>query len=460
MRVLLVNANTDQVPDPIFPLGASCVAGAAERAGHEVSALDLCFESDPPQALKAAIARHRPQALAFSLRNLDSSSYPICRSFVGDYAQLVQAARQASASPIILGGSAFTVAPKALLERLGADYGVAGEGERAFPLLLQWIESGGPWGGDSHVQLETVGGASLLRVTPGGFPLDSTGPPARHHFDPAKYYRLGGALNIQSKRGCAFECVYCSYPLLEGRAIRRRSPALVVDEWETLVRQTGARHWFVVDSVFNVPLQHAKEICAEIIKRKLRVDWSAYFNPSQFDAELASLLRKSGCRSVEFGVDAGSPAIISTMRKNFSPAQLREASELCHRQGLRICHSLLFGGPGENEATVRETLALMEETRPTAVMAMAGVRLIPGTDLALTAAKEGLIRPDDPLLDAHFYIAPGLGDDLIRLIDTYAAGRPNWIVPGLGIRQNLEVLRDARRRGVKGQLWASVDKEP
>lgn len=456
MRVLLVNANTDQLPDPVFPLGASFVAAAAEAAGHEVVSLDLCFEDDPPMALKAAIARVDPGAVAFSLRNLDSSSYPVGHSYVGDYARLIVAAREVTKVPLILGGSAFTVAPKALLQAVQADYGISGEGEQAFPELLRSLETGSPCAAKPGLLIEKVGSATLLKVTPGSFSLDTLPKPARHHFDPAKYYKLGGALNIQSKRGCAFDCLYCSYPLLEGKLVRKRSPALVVDEWEAVAAETGVRHWFVVDSVFNVPLEHAKEICREIIKRKLRLDWSAYFNPSFFDEELAILLRKAGCRSVEFGVDAGSPAMIDTLRKNFTPDQLRTASRYCHEQGLRICHSLLFGGPGESETSVRETLALMDETNPTAVIAMAGVRLIPGTDLALQAVNEGVIDAEDPLLEPHFYISNSLGDDLIRLIEEHAATRSNWIVPGIGLRQNLEVLRDVRRRGVRGQLWTSV----
>ena len=165
MLVLLVNANTDQLPDPIFPLGASFVA-AAGAAGHEVQPLDLCFEDDPPLALQHAISKLQPDAVAFSLRNLDSSSYPICRSFVGDYIRLIQAAREACAAPLIVGVSAFTVAPRALLKALGADYGISGEGEEAFPQLLHWIASKGIWKDSSHIFLEKVGERSAREGPP------------------------------------------------------------------------------------------------------------------------------------------------------------------------------------------------------------------------------------------------------------------------------------------------------
>jgi radical SAM superfamily enzyme YgiQ (UPF0313 family) len=54
--------------------------------------------------------------------------------------------------------------------------------------------------------------------------------PDRELFDCGSYYRLGGMLNIQTKRGCPFRCIYCTYPGVEGRKIRLRNPDTVVNE--------------------------------------------------------------------------------------------------------------------------------------------------------------------------------------------------------------------------------------
>ena len=44
------------------------------------------------------------------------------------------------------------------------------------------------------------------------------------------YWDLGGVLNVQLQRGCPHACVYCSYPGLEGRRLRRRPVEDAVDE--------------------------------------------------------------------------------------------------------------------------------------------------------------------------------------------------------------------------------------
>ena len=105
-RILLVAANSERLPDPVYPLGAATVATALRSAGHAVTTLDLCFETDRPGALERALEQVQPEILALSLRNLDSSSFPDTRSFVEDYRSLVSRARQWGPLPILLGGSA------------------------------------------------------------------------------------------------------------------------------------------------------------------------------------------------------------------------------------------------------------------------------------------------------------------------------------------------------------------
>ena len=64
--------------------------------------------------------------------------------------------------------------------------------------------------------------------------------------------------------------------------------------------------------------------------------------------------------------------------------------------GVDFAHYILFGGPGETEETVLETFALMDEVAPTAVIAMTGIRIFPGTPLHRQALAEGIITPETP----------------------------------------------------------------
>lgn len=453
MRVLLVSANTEQLPDPVYPIGAAYMAAVAEQHGHEVATVDCCFEADGPQALAAAVRDHAPDVIGISLRNLDSSAYPQTTSYIDDYRALIAAARAACDAPIVLGGAGFTVMPGTLMRHLGADVGVVGEGEIAFPWVLERLATGAPLRSTATMRCEPAGDGVCITPVQRLRDLDVTGVPRRSAFDLARYYERGGALNIQTKRGCVFECVFCSYPLIEGTTVRLRSPVAVVDEIEAAYRDHGVRHWFFVDNIFNLPPKHAKAICAELVARRLDIEWSAYLNPKFVDDELCDLMARSGCRAIEFGTDAGAPTMIANLGKEFDLDDLRRTSQRCHAHGLKFCHSLIFGGPGETEETIEQTIALMEELRPTAVIAMTGIRILPGTGMVEIALRDGLIDPDDPLIEPRFYVAPSLGEAMLDRVDAYARAQPNWIVPGLGIRTNVEVLRRLRERQIKGQLW-------
>ena len=453
LRVLLISANTEKLPDPVFPIGAAYMAAVAAQRGHTVDTLDLCFLDTVHPALQSKICETRPDVVGISLRNLDSSSYPQNTSYIDDYKQLVDGVRALTSAPIVLGGAGFTVMPDTIMEYLGADVGVVGEGEMAFPWILQRFGNGEPLCSTPEYTCRQVNGGVCVNPVTRIKHLDLAGIPLRRRFDMDLYYQRGGALNIQTKRGCYFECVFCSYPLIEGSKVRMRTAQTVVDEIQAVREEHGIRHWFFVDNIFNMPIRHAKDICEEIAARQLDIEWSGYLNPKFIDDELCDLMSKSGCKAIEFGTDSGSPTMIANLKKEFDPEDLRAASSRCHKYRLKFCHSLIFGGPGETQQTVTETIALMDELKPTAVIAMTGIRVLPGTGMVEIALRDGQIDADDNLLYPKFYISPALGDELIARIEAYAHAHSNWIVPGKGIKTNIQVLQKLRERKIKGQLW-------
>jgi hypothetical protein len=56
-----------------------------------------------------------------------------------------------------------------------------------------------------------------------------------------------------------------------------------------------------------------------------------------------------------------------------------------------------------------------------------GIRIYPGTDLAATAVAEGVIAPDDDLLQPTFYMAAALKDWLPARIVVYKASH-SWVM--------------------------------
>jgi len=101
--------------------------------------------------------------------------------------------------------------------------------------------------------------------------LDSVNLPNRDIFDPIKYLQKGISLNIRSKRGCPFKCIYCTTPQIEGSKMRLRTPRLVVDELEILNKAYGAAEFYITDNIFNYPLRMPNRSAAKFFL----VDWTS-----------------------------------------------------------------------------------------------------------------------------------------------------------------------------------------
>ncbi|GAM08862.1 putative methyltransferase [Geobacter sp. OR-1] len=445
MKLLLISANRERSPYPVFPIGLACLVPALQHAGHELRGLDLCFSETPTTAVSEALIDFAADAAIISIRNIDNVTWPGVRSYIAGVREVVAACRGRAVT--IVGGSGFSLMPVELLAFLAADYGVAGEGEEALPQLLAAIETNGDPAAIPGVVLP--GKPDFLPP----IPVSAIATPDRALFDVASYHKLGGMANLQTKRGCPFTCSYCTYPLLEGARVRTRPVADIIAEIRTLTELYGVNYIYFVDDIFNYPPDFAEGLCRAMIAAQLKVNWSAFINPDFLPPRLLDAMLAAGCDALEFGTDSGAPAMLASLRKSFDVGAIRESSRLCREMGVDFAHYILFGGPGETEATVRETFTLMDELQPTAVIGMTGIRIFPGTELHRRSIAEGVVTATDPLLEPTFYISTQVADSLCDLVTAEALQRTNWVVPGLEINISDAMLEMLRHFPVRGPLW-------
>lgn len=439
MRALLISGSTSNLPDPVYPLGAAVVGTALRGAGHEVRWFDaLRHAADPVGPLERALGEIDPEVVMMSIRNIDSAAFPGVHRHFEEHLELARACRRWGRAPLVLGGSGFSLMPEPFMAYLNADHGVVGEGERAAVDLLAAVETGGDPG-----RLIRAG-----RVSPPFLVAD------RELFDAGWYYEHGGMANLQTQRGCQLECVYCTYPLLEGHRVRQTDPALVVDELDA-IKRAGIDHAFIVDAVFNRPEAHAAAICEEILRRGLEMSLTGYFVPQGELPELPGLLERAGFDAVELGTDALSDPVLEGLGKGFTADEAIDFSRRLDAAGIAQCHNLIFGGPGETEQTMAESVARMDAIDPTAMIATIGLRVYPGTPLAQTAGYGE--SPDDPtnLLEPRFYIEEAVAETIVDKVAAWVDEREGWVCPGLGKRYNPRYLARLRKRH-KGPLWAML----
>jgi hypothetical protein len=141
------------------------------------------------------------------------------------------------------------------------------------------------------------------------------------------------------------------------------------------------------------------------------------------------------------------------MGKPFDAAQVFRVGGWCRELGIRFGHSLIFGGPGETWATVRETVENVRRTLPNAAIAVIGVRILPGTPIARAMVARGEISREKIGLAPVFFISEEVREGIAAHLAEVSSRLPNWIIPGLGKNMNPRYLRRLRSRGVKGPLW-------
>ncbi len=415
MKVLLVSANTEKITMPTIPVGLALVAAATRRAGHEVAFLDLMFETEPAAALRRAIAAFAPGVIGVSVRNVDDQNMESPRFLLEKVRPLIAECRAATSAPIVLGGAGYSIFPDETLAYLGADFGVSGDGEAVFPLLLERLERGSDASALPGVHVR--GGAGAAAAI---FAADLTvlPAPAAEAFAAVPRGNADIWIPIQSRRGCPNECSYCSTALIQGRVTRSRSPQLVVEHLAQLAA-AGFRQFYFVDNSFNIPESQALELCRLIAARGLDSRWRAIIYPHRLSAELAQAMAAAGCVEVALGFESGCARILRELNKHFTPDDVRRVAALLAQHGIRRFGFLLLGGPGETRASVEESLVFAESLKLDGLKITVGIRLYPGTPLARRAAAEGVVRADENLLFPRFYLAP----EIAPWIREYLTGR-------------------------------------
>ena len=117
-----------------LPLGLACVAAATAKAGFEVRLLDLLSTPDWKSAAHDAIATLHPDVIGLSVRNIDDQTMLNPRFLLPPMKEVIALCRSVCGAPIVLGGAGFSILPEPTLSYLGADMGIAGEGETTLPV--------------------------------------------------------------------------------------------------------------------------------------------------------------------------------------------------------------------------------------------------------------------------------------------------------------------------------------
>ena len=437
MKVFLISSNIASTPYSVYPLGLSMIAASLKNSGHCVQQFDFLASDRSVETLTGAIKIFQPEIIGISIRNIDNANLLNEQRYIDTVKNIVQEIRQVSEAKIILGGSGFSIMPESILRAVGADYGIVGEGEL---LILDFIDG---------VSKGVYPKQRILRSTS---KLSGGGIPSAYYDEGIMqfYLKSGNIASLQTKRGCVHRCIYCSYPILEGRDIRSRDIATVVDDIKMLIDKHQAKYIFFTDSVFNDDAGNYLLLLDEMKKNKINVPWTAFFKPQGLDDRAIELMKETGLKAAEIGADASSDITLRKLGKTFLFKDIIDCNELFAKYEVATAHYFMFATPGESKQSVLEGIRNIKNLRDTVSFIFMGIRILPGTRLADLAQEQGMIKFGQDLLDPVYYIDPGI--DRVWLQETLTEafkGKRNYVFPPDAFDNSLTLLH---KLGLSGSM--------
>lgn len=415
MRVLMIQTPSVEGmgQERVYPIGIVSLAGWIKEAGHEVEILDMNLQVDPYGKLKEMVLNFQPHAVAFSLRNID----PLANKTSSLIPPFIVAVRLVAAilpqAWLIAGGTGFSLFPERLMaEAPEIQYGIVGEAEVSFPALLASLENPPALKGLCFRK-----GREIRVLEPSQeFDMSSYVVPDRKLLDPSLYSGINSyvpSIGIETKRGCPYSCAYCVYPKLQGRKLRCRPPAAVVDEMEALHKEYGIESFHFTDPVVNAPGGHMEDVCREILRRKLRVRWDGFMREDQLNEDNIALFVKAGCECFSFSPDGLCQEALDILDKRLTEADILRAARLAAQTGVMSVYHFMVNVPGENEDTMQKGIDFIDRIYEEhsgrgnlGTVVLNNIRILPGTPIEALARKNGVIGPETDLLYPVYYNPP------------------------------------------------------
>jgi len=438
MKILLISANVTLSPYPIYPIGVSMIAGALTKAGHEVLQVDFLHQNTSLEAIAEEARKFNPGLVGISVRNIDNVNLMNEQYYIQNVKNIVSRIREVTAVKVLLGGAGFSLIPDLILQETGADYGIIGEGE---VLAVEFANNAAK---GIYPAERLISSAPRLS----GAEINS----ALYDERLLEFYlHSGNIASIQTKRGCTYKCVYCTYPVLEGSQLRRREPRAVADDIELLRDKFKTKYVFFVDSVFNDDEGAYLEVIDEMERRSISIPWTAFFKPRGLSDEIVQRMKKTGFVAAEVGADAACDITLRRMGKNFTFSDIVKCNDLFMRNGIATSHFFMFGGPGETPDTVREGIKNILSLQKCVAFIFMGIRILPDTALARLAIKEKIIAPEDGLLHPVYYLSPAVDRKWLEETLTRAfKGVRHCVFPPDAMDNSLQVLH---KLGYTGPMW-------
>jgi len=377
-----------------FPMNLAGMAAVLLVKGYDVSIWDFDVEHFSEEDFKTRIQQLSPFIVGISCYT---------PTVINSHKIATRIKKYLPKAVIVAGGPHISALPEeSMREFHDFDIGVIGEGEETLKELADRFFAGR--------RFEDVAGIVYRRdtgyhITPKRQPikeLDDLPVPARqllkmdlykgqsHRGFSRSFLKI---TEIMTSRGCPNRCLFCASDVVMDKGVRFRSALSVKREIDECVRRYNFNHFTISDDTFTLKEDRLYDICDEFAKHK--VTWNCNARVWPLSREMLSIMARSGCVGITFGVESGSPRILELIKKNITLEQVENAFRWSKEAGIKLVEADVIIGshPSETKEDIQMTKKLLARISPDIVMASVIVPY-PGTGIYDIMKEKDLLRKD------------------------------------------------------------------
>lgn len=167
-------------------------------------------------------------------------------------------------------------------------------------------------------------------------------------------------VTIEGGRGCPFTCSFCSTNRFWKNTFRIKPIELLIDEMKCFFNKYAIKCFDINHDLFTANQEYIRSFCNKLIQENLGFEWYCSSRVDVLEYDLIDLMKKAGCKGIFFGIESGSVDVQKKIRKNLNLDNARQILVYCHKNGIKVVASFIYGLPEENLSDFYDTMKFIE----------------------------------------------------------------------------------------------------
>lgn len=166
---------------------------------------------------------------------------------------------------------------------------------------------------------------------------------------------------IESGRGCPFNCTFCSSSVFWQRKFRVKPAEKIIDEIKLFHNKYGFMKFSLDHDMFTANKEYLITFCDLIIRNNFNITWGCSSRLDVLDDDMLAKMKKSNCKSIYVGFETGSESMQKNINKNLEVQEAIKIIKKIKDLGISITVSFIYGFPEEKESDFFDTIHVIEE---------------------------------------------------------------------------------------------------